>query len=405
MSVADAESGALSPDTKAILLLTAPLLAGGGTDAPPLLGRDEYQALARRLHRMARRPADLLGPDGEGVVDACASAVDAGRLRRLLNRGFQLGQAAGHWQARGIWVVSRADPGYPRTLRVRLREDAPPLLYGCGPPSVLETGGLAIVGSRDASQLVLAYAQAMGRDAALAGQTVVSGGARGVDAYAMSGALNAGGTVVGVLSCNLGRMALDRGNRTPLHEGRLALVSPYDPAAGFNVGHAMGRNKLVYALSDVALVVNSDHGRGGTWAGAVEQLDRLRLVPVHVRMPGKNGEDKGLEALLARGALLWPPAPDAGGDPHPPPVPEVFPPDVVSDAPTPAATVFSAVRHVVPGLLTRPMTEADIAAALEVSPSQARLWLQRLVDERILDRTKAGYAARPGAGEEQARLL
>ena len=36
----------------------------------------------------------------------------------------------------------------------------------------------------------------------------------------------------------------------------------------------MQRNKLIYALADAALVVNSDYEKGGTWAGAVEQLER-----------------------------------------------------------------------------------------------------------------------------------
>jgi DNA processing protein len=62
-------------------------------------------------------------------------------------------------------------------------------------------------------------------------------------------------------------------------EGQLVLVSPYDPGAGFNVGNAMQRNKLIYALADAALVVNSDFEKGGTWTGAVEQLDKLKLVP------------------------------------------------------------------------------------------------------------------------------
>jgi predicted Rossmann fold nucleotide-binding protein DprA/Smf involved in DNA uptake len=82
------------------------------------------------------------------------------------------------------------------------------------------------------------------------------------------------------------------------------LISPYDPAAGFNVGHAMQRNKLIYALADAALVVNSDYEKGGTWAGAIEQLERLRLVPVYVRSNGETA--KGLEALRRRGALPWP---------------------------------------------------------------------------------------------------
>ena len=86
--------------------------------------------------------------------------------------------------------------------------------------------------------------------------------------------------------------------------GRLALTCPYDPAARFNVGHAMQRNKLIYALADAALVVNSDHGKGGTWAGASEQLEKLKSVPVYVRADGDVG--KGLAELQRLGARPWP---------------------------------------------------------------------------------------------------
>jgi predicted Rossmann fold nucleotide-binding protein DprA/Smf involved in DNA uptake len=44
----------------------------------------------------------------------------------------------------------------------------------------------------------------------------------------------------------------------------------------------MGRNKLIYALSDLAVVVASAAGSGGTWAGAIEAL-KAGWVPVFVR--------------------------------------------------------------------------------------------------------------------------
>ena len=50
--------------------------------------------------------------------------------------------------------------------------------------------------------------------------------------------------------------------------------------------------------------MNSDYEKGGTWAGAVEQLEKLRLVPVYVRANGETGA--GLEALRRKGALPWP---------------------------------------------------------------------------------------------------
>ena len=119
----------------------------------------------------------------------------------------------------------------------------------------------------------------------------------------MRGALDAGGTVACVLADSLERAATRREHRDALMEGRLALICPYDPAAGFLVGHAMQRNKLIYALADAALVVNAEFEKGGTWAGAVEQLDRHRFVSVYVRATGELG--RGLDALLARGARRW----------------------------------------------------------------------------------------------------
>jgi DNA processing protein len=71
----------------------------------------------------------------------------------------------------------------------------------------------------------------------------------------------------------------------------------------------MRRNKLIYALADAALVVNSDFEKGGTWAGATEQLDRLRMVPVYVRSTGANSP--GIDALRRKGASDWPEPRDA----------------------------------------------------------------------------------------------
>lgn len=294
----------LSPNTQAILLLTAPLIAGRGTSLPGLLSPGEYKRLARHLREMQRQPADLLSPDAAELLRACQPVIDEVRLQRLLGRGFLLSQAIERWQARAIWVVSRADANYPRRLKARLREDAPAVLYGCGNITLLETGGLAVVGSRHVADALIDYTMAIGRLSAKAGKTLVSGGAKGIDQAAMRGALEAGGKVSGVLGDSLEKTVMNREHRNLLIEGQLVLISPYDPSAGFNVGNAMQRNKLIYALADASLVVNSDFNKGGTWAGATEQLDKLRLVPVYVRSTGETG--KGLNALRQKGALPWP---------------------------------------------------------------------------------------------------
>lgn len=299
---------ALSPNTQAILLLTAPLLTGRDRQPTDVLTPSEHRRLAKHLLERKSDPAELLTSARDEALQG-VSWLDSSRVERLLARGFLLSHALERWHSRALWVVSRADREYPRRLKARLREDSPPILYGCGDPAILNTGGLAVVGSRKVDDVLLSYTMEVGRVAASAGRTVVSGGARGVDRAAMRGALEAGGRVVGVLPDRLERASLERENRNHLLAGQLVLVSPYDPTAGFNVGHAMERNKLIYSLAEAALVVNSDLGKGGTWAGAVEQLEKLRLVPVFVRSEGPASA--GLDGLMKKGALPWPSPVDA----------------------------------------------------------------------------------------------
>ena len=294
----------LSSNTQAILLLTAPLIAGREKPSASPLTASEYRRLAHRLRELQRQPADLLESDSSEILKECRIDPDADRLDRLLGRGFLLSQAVERWQARAIWVLSRADADYPRRLKKRLGEGAPPILYGCGEASILNTGGLAVVGSRNVNDALIMYTEGVGRLTAESRRTLVSGGARGIDQAAMRGALGAGGCVASVLGDGLERAVVRREYRDALMNGRLVLACPYDPAARFHVGHAMQRNKLLYALADAALVVNSDYGKGGTWTGAVEQLDKLKFVPVFVRVEGEVG--KGLDGLRERGAIPWP---------------------------------------------------------------------------------------------------
>lgn len=418
-------SDGISQNTQAILLLTAPLLVGRSSDggeAP--LSAGEYGRLAVDLHAMNRKPADLLTPDAEEILAATKAGVEPSRLRRLLARGFQLSQAVERWHARAIWTISRADAAYPRRLKARLRDLAPPVLYGCGHAPLLEAGGLAIVGSRNADEQLLRYTDDTARRVAGLREAVVSGGARGIDQTAMRAALDAGGNVSGVLSDSLERAALARENRDLLMARRLVLVSPFDPGAGFNVGHAMQRNKLVYALADAALVVSSDHHKGGTWAGAVEQLEKLHYVCVYVHSSGHTTE--GIGALIQKGAVPWPEPRDApalkaalqalpSASKTPPQSGLPFsdgPPKHETGSGSPTTTVlsevgqelFAKVRDVVLRLLTRPMSAEEVSRLLELNMEQATRWLERLVADGVLLRaTPATYCA-AGRAESPATV-
>ena len=271
---------------------------------PRPLSTAEYRDFAGRLRAVHREPADLLGSEVTQTLRESRAELDVERIRALLGRGFLLAQALERWRARALWIVTRADPDYPRRLKARMGGNAPPVLYGCGDRTILNIGGLAVVGSRKVKEDLIEYAEDVGRLGAEARTAIVSGGARGIDQAAMRGALEAGGRSVGVLANGLERAVIKRQNRSALADGQLVLVCPYDPAARFHVGQAMQRNRLIYALSDAALVVNSDHGHGGSWTGATEQLAKLRFVSVYVRASGRRS--KGLEGLQDRGARSWP---------------------------------------------------------------------------------------------------
>ena len=301
-------NGELSPNAQAILLLTAPLLAGRSRASVKPLPLGDYNNLVRHLRDTEMQPADLLESEGLRELDSSWSGLrirrTLGDVRQLLERGFLLAQALERWSARAIWVVTRhQDDDYPDRLRKKMRSKAPPVLYGCGDRDALDSGGLAVVGSRKVNDEIIEYTERTGSLAAEADVAIVSGGARGVDQAAMRGSLEAGGNAIGVLGNNLERAALNRRNREPLMDGRLVLVSSFDPGIRFRGWQAMERNKQIYALADAALVVNSDLEHGGTWAGAIEQLGKLRYVAVYVR---SNGQPcRGLDELIVRGAGRW----------------------------------------------------------------------------------------------------
>ena len=293
----------LSLDTQAILLLCGSFGQNRKAEPKPLtLG--EYNTLASWLIAEEMSPEDLLNPIlKERLPQITIGKLDSKRLVTLLERGMMLSLAVEKWTSQGLWVLGRGDAQYPKYLKQKLKHSAPAILYGVGNIELLAQGGLAVVGSRDVDEQTLNYTHTVVRTCAKQGIQVVSGGARGVDQASMLGVLEAGGTAVGVLASCLTKEAVSGKYRQSIKEGRLALVSPYDPDVGFFVGNAMGRNKYIYALADYALVVSSSYGKGGTWTGAMEALEQIKNTPVFVRI--QETVPEGNRQLLKQGAKIF----------------------------------------------------------------------------------------------------
>ena len=255
----------LSPDTEAILLLCGRFGSERGDQASPLTQK-EYEVLTRWLLERKLRPADLLNVDSNLLAELVQAKLDHARVSALLGRGTALALAMEKWLRSGLWILSRSDSTYPKRLKRKLGQSAPPLLYGAGDASLLDNGGVAIVGSRDVSESGLSFTQDLAQACVRDGMGVVSGGAKGVDAAAMQACGKTDGIVIGILAADLLRSTVNRQNRQGIQSGQLVLISPFTPEAGFNAGNAMARNRYIYALADFAEVVDSAEGEGGTAA-------------------------------------------------------------------------------------------------------------------------------------------
>jgi predicted Rossmann fold nucleotide-binding protein DprA/Smf involved in DNA uptake len=271
----------INNDMQAIILLTLPLARAAKDEYSPLTPT-EWNRLADWLQQKKIKAGDLLlGEPGIHLRDWNDKRCPVDRILFLLGRGVALGIAMEKWQRAGIWILSKTDVNYPDRLKDRLKENAPPILYGCGNQKLLNTGGVAVVGSRKATEEDLKYANELGKKMANSGKTVISGGARGIDESSMSGAMQTDGTVVGILADSLLRACTSQRYRQAIVQKNVVLISPYSPETPFNVGNAMARNKLIYCMADQAVVVHSGR-EGGTWNGALENLKK-KWVPLLVK--------------------------------------------------------------------------------------------------------------------------
>ena len=179
--------------------------------------------------------------------------------------------------------------------------------------------------------------------------------------------------------------------------------------------------------------MSADFEKSGTWAGATEQLERFRQIPVYIRV--SDTIDKALDALGRKAALGWPnpttpnelihalnasvTSPNTSD-----PQLELLRNDIpVHDTATqrdhlkdetseigtvdeqqmsPSETLFATVRILLEQV-DPPKTDQEIAVELNVSKTQAKQWLDRLVEEGQLD--KLSRPTRYCSANSSGRLL
>lgn len=234
--------------------------------------------------------AELLAVRGVGrkTVDAIHE-TDLGALARRL--------AA--WEAAGVAVLRPS--AFPARLRPPLPEP-PAVLFvrGALPPDTAPA--VAIVGTRTPSPPMREAAYRLGRLLAAAGYTVVSGLALGVDAAAHEGALSVytGRTLAVLGSGVLNVYPEAHAGLAQAIAQRGALLCEVAPDATVAVPWLVARNRLISALADAVIVVETNADGGAMHAARAAARQGRRVLAVANGAPGNR-------ALLADGAAALAP--------------------------------------------------------------------------------------------------
>jgi DNA processing protein len=224
------------------------------------------------------------------------TASGPGDVQVRVRRAWQL------HREQGITVLLPHHPSYPR----RCREDPSgfPLLFCKGDPGVLNrTPTVALVGTRAPTRYGIGIAAQLGADLAAAGVSIVSGLALGIDAAAHEGACGSGAPPIGVVAGGLD-------DPYPRRNARLwervadhgAIISESPAGTATEKWRFPVRNRLLAAMSDVVVVIESRHHGGSyhTVEAAIGLSKPVGAVPGSIR----SATSEGTNALLADGAFL-----------------------------------------------------------------------------------------------------
>lgn len=260
----------MNQNSNAIITLCSHLCVGD--DVIPLEPK-EWGELAQKLLHAKLEPMALFDLSPKEIeTQLVIGSKYANRISRLIERNASLIFELSTYENMGIKVITRADKEYPAKLKKVLGNNCPPIFYYGGNLSLLNQTYIGYVGSRTISNADIDFTKSTIQKTVAQGFGVVSGGAKGIDSISEEEALRLGAPVIEYLSDSMMRKVRTSAVTKSIQEGNLLLLSVAKPDAGFNVGIAMMRNRYIYAQSSGTVVVRSDYSKGGTWAGATENL-------------------------------------------------------------------------------------------------------------------------------------
>jgi DNA processing protein len=256
----------------------------------------------------ARRLAEHFGGVGN-IFKASLTELEAAGIQTVSAQSLGTGQSMelaydemGRVAASGVSIVCLDDSTYPAQLRQIY--DPPLILYVRGNVEAITQPGIAVVGTRHPTPYGLGMAERLACDLANRGLVIFSGLARGVDAAAHRGAINAKGKTVAVFGTGVDIIYPKENTR--ITEQILALGGALISEFAMNTFAAPQnfpiRNRIISGISIGVLVVEAAEYSGTriTSRCALEQNREVFAVPGNVT----NKNSWGPNTLIKQGAKL-----------------------------------------------------------------------------------------------------
>lgn len=200
-----------------------------------------------------------------------------------------------------IEILAQPSVAYPRLLGEIY--DPPNILFCAGQLKPVDEMAVAIVGTRHATQYGKKVAESLARSLAMAGVTIVSGLARGIDGIAHQAALDAGGRTVAVLGSGL--LNIYPPEHRDLAEEikkRGAVLSEALPMASPKSGCFPRRNRIVSGMSLGVIVIEAGAKSGALISARLASEQGREVFAVPGRIDSRMSQ--GCHALLRDGAKL-----------------------------------------------------------------------------------------------------
>lgn len=203
-------------------------------------------------------------------------------------------------EEKNIQAITLQDTYYPDKLKTIFGK--PIVLYVKGKKDILNEFSLAIVGCRECSQYGKNTAIEIAHTLSNNQVNIVSGLARGIDAYAHQGALMGKEKTIAVLGCGVDIIYPKENEKlyNEILQKEGAIVSEYIIETEPERMHFPARNRLISGLSDGVIVIEAKEKSGSliTVDFALEQGKNVFVVPGNINSP----YSKGTNDLIKQGA-------------------------------------------------------------------------------------------------------